>query len=53
VLAGLDVPWWVAGGWAVEAFTGVARSHEDIDLSVLRRVVAHQPPDHPWRARLV
>lgn len=39
VLAGLAVPWWVAGGWAVEAFTGVARSHEDIDLSVLRRDV--------------
>ena len=37
VLAGLEVPWWVAGGWAVEAFTGVARPHEDLDLSVFRR----------------
>ncbi len=37
VLAGLDAPWWVAGGWAIEAFTGVSRHHEDIDLSVFRR----------------
>lgn len=28
--------WWVAGGWAVEAFTGAAREHEDTDASVLR-----------------
>ena len=28
--------WWLAGGWAIEAFTGVARDHDDIDPSVLR-----------------
>jgi hypothetical protein len=28
--------WWVVGGWAIEAFTGVARNHEDIDVAVLR-----------------
>lgn len=28
--------WWIAGGWALEAFTGVQRHHEDIDPSVLR-----------------
>lgn len=28
--------WWVAGGWAIEAFTGVSREHEDTDASVLR-----------------
>ncbi|WP_223622521.1 nucleotidyltransferase domain-containing protein [Microbacterium sp. EST19A] len=28
--------WWLAGGWAVEAFTGVARPHGDIDPSVPR-----------------
>lgn len=28
--------WWIAGGWAIEAFTGVPRRHEDIDPSVLR-----------------
>ncbi|MBD2759570.1 hypothetical protein IEE94_08605 [Yimella sp. cx-573] len=27
--------WWIAGGWALEAFTGVRRSHDDIDPSVL------------------
>jgi hypothetical protein len=34
---GLD--WWVAGGWALEAFTGVHRHHEDIDVSFWRRDV--------------
>jgi len=24
-LAGFDRPWWVVGGWAIEAFTGVGR----------------------------
>ncbi len=28
--------WWIAGGWAIEAFTGVHREHRDIDPSVLR-----------------
>ena len=37
LLEGLDIQWWVAGGWSIEAFTGVPRSHEDIDLSILRR----------------
>lgn len=32
--------WWVAGGWALEAFTGVTRAHEDTDASVLRRDLA-------------
>jgi len=27
--------WWIAGGWALEAFTGVRREHEDIDPSAL------------------
>lgn len=27
--------WWISGGWALEAFTGVTRPHEDIDPSVL------------------
>ena len=29
-------PWWIAGGWAIEAFTGVHRPHDDIDPSILR-----------------
>ncbi|GAA5020243.1 hypothetical protein GCM10023258_08770 [Terrabacter aeriphilus] len=55
LLDGVGVPWWVAGGWAVEAFTGVARHHEDIDVSVLRRdtgaIRAHLERDwHLWSA---
>ncbi|WP_166984263.1 nucleotidyltransferase domain-containing protein [Paramicrobacterium fandaimingii] len=33
--AAYDGTWWVAGGWAIEAFTGVSRPHDDIDVSVL------------------
>jgi hypothetical protein len=32
---GFDHPWWVIGGWSLEAFTGVARDHEDMDISIL------------------
>jgi hypothetical protein len=34
LMGGFPDPWWVAGGYAVEAFTGVARRHEDIDMVV-------------------
>ena len=37
VLGGLTVPWWIAGGYAIEAFVGRAfREHEDIDAGLLR-----------------
>lgn len=36
LLAGYDHPWWIAGGWAIEAYTGVARTHDDLDPSILR-----------------
>lgn len=29
-------PWWIAGGWAIEAFTGISRPHSDIDPSIPR-----------------
>lgn len=32
--------WWVAGGWAIEAFTGVVRRHSDLDLEVPRAELA-------------
>jgi len=32
---GFPRPWWIVGGWAIEAFTGAAREHEDVDLSIL------------------
>lgn len=28
--------WWIAGGWALEAFTGVSRPHGDLDPSIPR-----------------
>lgn len=34
-MAGFERPWWVVGGWSLEAFTGVHRAHEDMDISVL------------------
>jgi hypothetical protein len=34
-MAGFPRPWWIVGGWAIEAFTGVLRDHEDVDLSIL------------------
>lgn len=33
---GYDRPWWIAGGWAIQAFTGVAREHGDVDPSIPR-----------------
>lgn len=37
---GFSPTWWIAGGWAIEAFTGVARSHSDVDPSICRSDVA-------------
>lgn len=34
-LAGFPRPWWVVGGWAIEAATGFRREHEDTDISIL------------------
>ncbi|MDQ0678540.1 hypothetical protein QFZ30_001922 [Arthrobacter pascens] len=28
--------WWIAGGWAIEAFAGIPRPHGDLDLSIPR-----------------
>jgi len=30
-----DRPWWIIGGWSIEKWTGVSRSHEDMDISIL------------------
>ena len=30
-----DRPWWIVGGWAIDAATGLPREHEDIDVSML------------------
>ena len=39
VLTGFDRPWWIVGGWAVDAASGVPREHEDVDVSMLARDV--------------
>jgi lincosamide nucleotidyltransferase A/C/D/E len=34
-LTAADVPWWVAGGWAVDALVGEqTRPHDDVDVMV-------------------
>jgi Aminoglycoside-2''-adenylyltransferase len=39
-LVDLDVPWWIAGGWAIDLHVGrQTRPHRDIDVGVLRRHV--------------
>ena len=39
-LSALSVPWWVAGGWALDLFTGnQSRPHKDFDVGILRRNV--------------
>ncbi len=36
VMRGAKFDWWIIGGWAIEAFTGVPREHEDVDVSFFR-----------------
>jgi Aminoglycoside-2''-adenylyltransferase len=35
-LADFPGPWWVVGGWAVEAFSGVHREHHDVDVAIFK-----------------
>ncbi|MBJ7594913.1 MAG: hypothetical protein JF886_08635 [Candidatus Dormibacteraeota bacterium] len=46
--------WWIGGGWAVDAVTGVTRLHEDTDVVVLRDDLAavrrHLHDFHFWEA---
>lgn len=38
LLRALPVPWWIAGGWALDLFVGrQTREHADLDVEVLRR----------------
>src|ERR1700742_1879050 len=38
---GLEVPWWIAGGWALDLYLGrQSRPHKDLDVGVLRRDIA-------------
>ena len=39
-LASLTVPWWIAGGWALDIFAGYqSRPHKDLDVGILRKDV--------------
>jgi hypothetical protein len=39
LMADYPAPWWIVGGHAIEAFTGVRRMHEDVDLVIFARDV--------------
>jgi hypothetical protein len=34
-MEGFPRPWWMVGGWAIDAFTGHPREHSDADMSIL------------------
>ena len=40
-MEGFPRPWWIVGGYAMEAFTGVARFHEDVDLVIFTSDFPH------------
>lgn len=40
LLEGFPRPWWISGGWAIDAFAGRARPHKDVDVTIFRRDVA-------------
>ena len=50
LMRGSGIRWWIVGGWAVDAFTGVPREHEDIDVSFFRtdlpRLLEHLSPKY-------
>lgn len=53
LLGGFQRPWWIVGGYAIEAFTNVPRDHEDIDVCIYVEDVpafrAHlEPRFHLW-----
>lgn len=54
ILGGAGVPWWIAGGYAVELAVGrPVRDHADIDVLVLRRdqfAVQRALPGWQWQA---
>ena len=41
VLSKVGVPWWIAGGWALDIFLGkVTRPHKDLDVGIFRKDAA-------------
>ena len=48
IMSAIDVPWWIAGGWAIDLFVGAqTRAHKDLDVGVRRadapRIIAALP----------
>lgn len=39
-LRGYPGRWWIAGGWAIDAFTGTTRAHGDLDIGIPRMEAA-------------
>ena len=55
LLSAYDGPWWIAGGWAIDAFVGSSREHGDLDIGIpaasLQRFVAFVARDlDAWAA---
>ena len=54
IFRGQGVPWWIAGGYAIELAVGrPLRDHGDIDVLLLRRdqlVLQQARPDWDWQA---
>lgn len=53
LMSGFERSWWLVGGYAIEAFTGLHREHEDIDMCVFVDDVQHfrahlEPRFHLW-----
>jgi hypothetical protein len=38
--AGFEGRWWIAGGWAIDAFAGSTREHADLDIGTPRESIA-------------
>jgi hypothetical protein len=36
LLVGYPGRWWIAGGWAIDAFSDTVRSHADLDIGIPR-----------------
>jgi hypothetical protein len=53
LLAALDCPWWVCGGWAIDLFLDQAtRPHKDVDIAVQRhdqRAIQAYLTSRGWR----
>ena len=39
ILRGFGGRWWIGGGWSIEAFTKIARPHDDLDICLDRACV--------------